>query len=277
VHIDPVSGSRLFVINLPERCFIECAIINHKDQVHICMSTQVGCPVGCKHCATTYSSPQFIRSLSTQELISMVEYLLMQIPANGLPIILSFSGHGEPLLNWKAVYECSIYFIDKVNRLYATTVGIKSTMKYILEVGTYIIDFYLSLHGSSDKERDVLIPPFSERATISDLFAFASEYLDLGGRIVFNYILTDYNSTDHSLDRLANCLNNLGRQSEIRLAGLNNIGINTGIKPPVRTQEEILHILQNKCPNMNVRISQVVGNICGVACGQLRAGLLDTD
>lgn len=278
-------GCRQVAFLLPGNCLVETAVIHHWGEIHICLSTMAGCPVGCRHCATTYSPRPFVRKLHAEELVPMARCLLAMARKYaglnpGLPVILSLSGHGEPLLNWEAVSRCARELAPAVDKIYLTTIGIVSVFEKILASGISDIHLFLSLHGSCDRERQDLIPKGPDKAGVDDLFSFANAFMRNGGRVVFNYMLTRDNSPKPSLERVARMMNALDRPAEIRFTGYTDIGYETGIRPfscDAISTTALVRQMRKACPGWDIRYSALTGHRTGVACGQMRADILETD
>lgn len=158
------GNSRLISFTLSGGCVVEAAVIDHWQEIHVCLPTMAGCPVSCRHCATTYSEPPFIRNLTAVELTAMGRRLLEMAASTGLPRVLSFSGHGEPLLNWAAVESSAKALGGGADKLYVTTIGIPSVFRQVLSADQRLFTFFLSLHGSRDKERNRIIPRGPDRS-----------------------------------------------------------------------------------------------------------------
>ena len=275
----PNDRSRLLEFLLPGNCIVEAALIEHWNEMHICISTMAGCYMGCRHCATTYSKVPFIRVLTFEELKAMGLLLIEMATSAQLPVILSFSGHGEPLLNWAAVKQCAAALEKRVDKLYVTTIGIPSVFKKIISDGQAEIAFFLSLHGSSDKERRVFIPSGPDRSDIDDLFAFGRNYMSMGGRVVLNYMLAAGNASEASCQRVASHLKTFEKPGEFRLTDYTDIGRETGFKPlgreGLKIAEKWEKRLSRECPGWDIRFSKLTGYGLGVSCGQLRAKLTE--
>ena len=164
------------------------------NRTHICMRSQVGCPVGCHFCATTHSVLPYIRNMTGEELIEIASYVLNICSIKGVHIdILSFSGHEEPLLNLIAVSQCVQHFSDIIDRFYITTVGIRNNFEDALRLSDNV-HYFITLYGSSDAERHQIIPDHPSIATTNDLKQFSLSLLMRGSQVTFNFLLTPDNT-----------------------------------------------------------------------------------
>lgn len=268
---DNKSGSFLLGIQLADGIVIESARLNHKDEVHFCLSTQAGCAIGCFHCATTYSEPRFVRSLTPQDMISVLRLLEGFRPCRPGPLVLSFSGHGEPLLNFDNVQSVATEIGHRFDRIHITTVGIVDRFDDLAAL-VDVFEVYLSLHGSSDEERQYLVPIVHPVATVTELLSFASRYVSLGGRVVLNYVGTQRNTSVESAMRLSRLLTSTHPNVELRVFPWNKVRMSNPIE---RATDDMLvrfiDVLRGSGVPNPIRLSRTVGAYVGIACGQLRA------
>lgn len=273
-----VGDSTRYIFCLHDDSIVEMGVFVHNGLTHFCVSTQVGCPVGCLHCATTYSSVQYRRNLDAVELCSMIEYALSQESSYN-ERILSFSGHGEPLLNWDVVISVKSYFHNVFGRFYITTIGSRDAFQKIAKSKQTDIVYYLSLHGSTDEERAWLMPKAKQFCRVEELIDFAHKYSNQGGKVVLNYMLHKNNSHEACLDRLIQLLNGGNQNVSLRFTEFNRIEYNTDISglSDVEIEKVISYIELRRTLDMKwcYRYSQLEGKDIGIACGQLRADILN--
>lgn len=266
-----------YVFCLNDDSIVEAAVFKHKNQFHLCVSTQVGCPIGCIHCATTYSPVQYLRNLTIEELTFIIKCALEEMPSR-IDKVLSFSGHGEPSLNWNAVTVVSKIFQNEFQRFYVTTIGSKGWLEKIIEQAETNFIFYLSLHGSTDRERSLLIPNSIQLSSVKDLFCFANKYSSLGGEVVFNYMLHTGNSSLESLNKLLYLLSDLNHHITLRFTDYTPTGIKNGIVGLDNEKiQRIIDYISGKRglgDKWNFHYSLLEGYNIQIACGQLRAGML---
>lgn len=180
----------------------------YEDRTVICCSTQSGCPVGCRFCG---AGDNFVRSLTTEEIISQPSYLIEQsgVKAEDMKRLqIMFMSMGEPLLNWKALKPSLI----ELNRLYPnaalliSTSGPKTFAAYadLIQLSSQIntIGLQFSVHESTDEARDILIP-FENKLTLEEIAVVGQEFfLATGRQAFFNYCVHDKNNTVEDADRL---------------------------------------------------------------------------
>jgi len=138
------------------------------DENILCLSTQIGCAMGCVFCASACSkttpTKSFVRDLSVEEIVSQAENALQSIRAEqrDKKILFSFMGMGEPFLNYKNIVE-SIHCLSvqyPQSRATISTIGIspKRIQSIALEKFEIPVKLHLSLHAPTDKLRRQLLP-----------------------------------------------------------------------------------------------------------------------
>lgn len=177
-----------------------------EDRTVICCSTQSGCPVGCRFCG---AGDQFIRSLTAEEIVSQVDYLLADMSIDHEKVKrlqIMFMSMGEPLLNLDHLSSA----IHTLYRVYPKSILLISTSaprtdyrkvrKLSIEVPTVGLQF--SVHESTNEARNKLIP-FEHKLTLEEI-AFQGEiwYEATGRRPFFNYCTHENNSSDQDVENL---------------------------------------------------------------------------
>lgn len=266
-------------IKLDDGTLIETAMFVHHEIIHFCVPTQAGCNMGCKHCATTYASIPFIRNLTTNEIIEMVELMKGQLWDNTLPRILSFSGHGEPMMNWDSIKECAMKYYYEFSEIFVTSIGLYNVMCQILLEQDVQPCIYFSIHGPSDEERAKIIPAskHSGAASLQQIIDFGRAYTRQGGRVVWNYMLCSRNASEESLHQLQILCGYVDYPLEIRFTKYIDIHKDNGI---AEVNDIIIQAFYKKIAtqlqsNICIRFSKLEGERMGIACGQMRASMQD--
>ena len=160
--------------------------------------------MGCRHCSTTYAPIPYVRDLSSAEMNEIIAVMREQLWDTPLPLVLSFSGHGEPMMNWDNVRRCACGCGQMFSSIYVTSIGILDTMERILASPEFHPSVYFSIHGSSDAERARLIPSAGGRnaASLRQIIDFGRAYTRQGERVVWNYMICSTNSSESSLQQL---------------------------------------------------------------------------
>lgn len=176
----------------------------------ICCSTQSGCPVGCKFCGT---GEEFIRNLTTDEIVDQVEIILQECgvdPSNIRRLQFMFMSMGEPMYNFDNVAEALRRLAADYPHaeLLVSTVAPETRSSYAaffaLSRELPKIGLQVSVHASTDEARDRLIPwkPKLNLAQIVDLGRRWFEHVADGRRPFFNYCVGPDNATEDDADRL---------------------------------------------------------------------------
>ncbi len=154
------DGSVKAVLRTRDALCIESVLIPERDRTTLCVSTQVGCPMGCSFCATGYMG--FSRNLTTAEIVDQV-CRMRELLAEGQSITnVVFMGMGEPLLNFAAVVEALQLLVDPKafalapSRVTVSTVGVAPRMADLL--ARVPVNLAVSLHATTDEVRDRLVP-----------------------------------------------------------------------------------------------------------------------
>lgn len=266
-----------YIFQIRQNCLIEAVKFCHNNMEHFCVPSQIGCAMGCLHCATSYTSSPYIGQISYFDMVSMVEYLLDQ-SNHSKDRVLSFSGHGEPMLNWNRIEKTAQHFEGHFSIFHLTSVGILETMSKILQ-GPFRPTIYFSIHGSCDQERDkiVALRRKGNVANIAQIISFCRKYSAVGGKCVWNYMVHKDNSSEESAQRLSAICQTLDFPLEIRFTKYVDIHTNNGILTV--EQNEIAKFMQIVTKltgrNIQLRLSELEGIASKMACGQLRASLMD--
>jgi 23S rRNA (adenine2503-C2)-methyltransferase len=187
-----------------------------EERTVICCSVQSGCPVGCLFCGT---GAHFIRNLTTEEIVSQVEYILrdMDIQAvfewKGKKTQIMFMSMGEPMLNWSNVRNsisqlrqhsvCS----DNRTQFLISTIGINDSHVFqdiirYSRLGCPELGLQFSIHRSTDEARSKLIP-YENKMNLRQIRDCGIEWWLATGRPVFlNYCIDPSNQTPEDFERL---------------------------------------------------------------------------
>ena len=270
------SSFRLFDGNLVEGVLIPA--LRHEDtdrtaapRMTACVSSQVGCSLTCKFCATGYMDRK--RNLDAAEIYDQVVAIDRQAKENyDVPLSnIVYMGMGEPLLNYKNVLES----VDRITsadglgmspkRITVSTAGIA---KMIQQLGDDAVKFNLalSLHAANDTKRDQIMP-INESNTLAVLGdALTYFYQKTGTRITFEYILF-YNFNDSLQDAQELWKFTKRVPAKINIIEYNPIAEASFTNTDPQTLDQFASFLEGKGVTINVRRSR--GKDIDAACGQL--------
>ena len=274
VYESKVDDTKKMLLSLKDNNLIECVIMKYKHGNSICVSTQVGCRMGCKFCASTLGGR--IRDLSAGEILSQVMVAQNYIGERISNIVLM--GSGEPLDNFENVTK----FLKLVNAEYGlnigqrhitlSTCGIVPKIKELADLDLSIT-LAISLHAFSDKKRKVIMP-IANKYSISEILDACKYYMDkTGRRITYEYsLVSGVNDSREDAKSLATLLKSMN--CHVNLIPVNEIKENTLKRPSRKTVEDFENIL--KSYGIEVTIRREMGTDINAACGQLRRSYLDT-
>ncbi|GAB4015213.1 dual-specificity RNA methyltransferase RlmN [Spirosoma koreense] len=265
------SSFRLFDGNLVEGVLIPALRNDDMDRMTACVSSQVGCSLTCKFCATGYMDRK--RNLDAAEIYDQVVAIDRQAKENyDVPLSnIVYMGMGEPLLNYKNVLES----VDRITspdglgmspkRITVSTAGIA---KMIRQLGDDAVKFNLalSLHAANDQKRDQIMP-INESNTLEALGdALGYFYRKTGTRITFEYILF-YNFNDTPQDALELWKFTKRVPAKVNIIEYNPIAEANFKNTDPQTLDKFAGFLDSKGVTVNVRRSR--GKDIDAACGQL--------
>ncbi|GAB3641775.1 dual-specificity RNA methyltransferase RlmN [Spirosoma arcticum] len=265
------SSFRLFDGNLVEGVLIPALRHDDTDRMTACVSSQVGCSLTCKFCATGYMDRK--RNLDAAEIYDQVVAIDWQAKENyNAPLSnIVYMGMGEPLLNYKNVLES----VDRITsadglgmspkRITVSTAGIA---KMIRQLGDDQVKFNLalSLHAANDTKRDQIMP-INESNTLAALGdALGYFYKKTGTRITFEYILFyNFNDTLQDAQELWKFTKRV--PAKINIIEYNPIAEANFTNTDPETLDRFAGFLGDKGVTLNVRRSR--GKDIDAACGQL--------
>ncbi|HLO41360.1 MAG TPA: 23S rRNA (adenine(2503)-C(2))-methyltransferase RlmN, partial [Phycisphaerales bacterium] len=278
----PMSGVPLTVLNnalVPEvapgdpfdsKRQTECVMIPADDRRTACISSQVGCPVGCKFCASGLGGLD--ASLSTGRIIEQI-WRLGRLPGVGRISNVVFMGMGEPLANLTNVVAAvrtmsSLWALGiSARKITISTVGLPQAIRKLSEQLDLPVTLALSLHAPNDTIRRQLIP-WASYTTIQDLLAACREWFEKTGReITLEYtLLRGINDRPEHAAELAQIARTL--RANINLIRYNEV---TGVpfqRPRTEDVLEFQRMLKARQINTHIRASR--GRDIAAACGQLR-------
>ena len=241
----------------------------------ICVSTQVGCAMGCVFCATGQMG--FERNMRAEEIVGQVIHfakILSQRKQHVTNIV--FMGMGEPLANYSEMIRAVQllthprgFGIGQRN-ITISTIGIISGIDKLAEENLQI-GLAISLHAPNDKLRQRLVPTAGENS-VKDLINAGQRYfLKTGRRVTFEYALIEgVNDSVKIAEELAILLKNNG--SHVNLIPINPTAGDFE-RPTRKNVIEFERILYNSGINCTVRVEK--GTEISAACGQLRTDILD--
>lgn len=273
VHIQTATdGTTKTAWKLYDGEIIESVLIPGNQKFTVCVSSQVGCKLGCKFCAT--GTLGFKRNLTYGEIFNQVTAAKMTAEAQGFPLSnIVFMGMGEPMLN----YDNVLAAIERITaedglamspyRITVSTAGIPDKIRQLADDGVRF-NLAVSLHAAKENVRTSLMPinkAYSLKEVADSLKYFVEK---TGTRPTFEYLLLkDINDSLEDAKALALYCRQF--PIKINLIEYNNVEGSGFQHSPDKKRDEFVKYLEN-C-NMVVNIRRSKGKDIDAACGQLAA------
>jgi 23S rRNA (adenine2503-C2)-methyltransferase len=263
------DGTRKLLIELADKEKIEAVIIPAQDgRKTFCISTQVGCPIKCKFCAS--GADGLIRNLSADEIIEQV--ILLSNEINSLPNNIVVMGMGEGLLNYNNLIEalkkvCSADYLGVgARRITISTSGIVDKIYTLADEGIQW-NLALSLHAVDDETRKSIIPNI--KAPIAEILDALKYFHKKTGRIVtLEYILiAELNDNIEAAKTLAKIA--IEHRAKVNLIPYNEVEGQDFKRPNKKRLIKFKEILEANGVKVTLRVEK--GDNISAACGQLRA------
>lgn len=254
---------------------IETVLIPEGERKTLCISTQVGCPLDCKFCATGLMG--YKRNLTPGEIVD--QYFLTTKDLGEEKITnLVFMGMGEPLLNFQGTLFSLKLFTSGIstglsrNKITVSTAGIPGKIKELADSGIRV-KLALSLHSCFNEVRDKIMPINKKYPLEENISALKYYARETGQKITFEYAMfAGVNDRDEDVKAIAKLCSQL--PSKINLIPFNSIahmdpgGISAALEPtPFSKLLDFAEKLRSK--NIRVMVRDTQGDDIAAACGQL--------
>lgn len=270
------DGTHKLLLVWPDGAEAETVMIPDAARRTACVSSQVGCPVGCKFCASGMAGLK--QNLTSGRIVQQVYALNQALAARGDSVgritNLVFMGMGEPLANYNNVIRAArlLHEPELFNmgwrRITLSTVGVPPRMRQLADEG-HPINLALSLHAPEEELRRSIIP-WAEHFELSDILDACRYYFEKTGReITFEYILlAGVNDQPKHAKRLATICRTGGFRVNVNLLRYNEV---TGL-PFTRPESNAVVAFQNtlRAAGVNAHVRRSRGRDIDAACGQLR-------
>lgn len=272
-QVSKKDGTMKFLIKLQDNCAIESVFMRYNHGNTICVSTQVGCKMGCKFCASTKEG--FERSLTGSEIEGQIQTVQRYTKERISNIV--YMGIGEPLDNYDNVIR-SIKLINHpmglnigARHISLSTCGLVPNI-YKLADENIQCTLSISLHATTDEKRKEIMP-IANRYSIKEILDACRYYIKVTGRrISFEYALIyDKNDTHEDAMGLVKLLR--GMIAHVNLIPVNEIKEKEYKKATEKSIESFMNTL-NSC-GIVTTVRRELGSDIDAACGQLRKKYID--
>ena len=266
--VSAADGTVKYLFQLNDGEFVESVIMKYKYGYTICVSSQVGCKMGCRFCASTLAG--FKRNLTAGEIESQIHTAQKDLDIRISHIVLM--GIGEPLDNFEQV----IRFISNVNHenglhisarnITLSTCGIVPGIQKLMDLDLQIT-LTISLHAPNDRIRSQIMP-VNDKWHINEIVSMCKKYTaKTSRRVSFEYtLIKDVNDDEQCAEELSALLK--GMLCHVNLIPVNNVEERKNIRSSDQAIRKFLRTLQKN--GINATIRRTLGSDINASCGQLR-------
>ena len=273
VETSAIDGTQKYLFGLADGNVIESVLMRYHHGNSVCISSQVGCRMGCRFCASTIGG--LIRNLTASEMLDQV-YRIQELTGERVSNVVVM-GTGEPLDNYDNLVRFVRILSDEKGQnishrnITVSTCGIVPRIRQLADEGLGIT-LALSLHAPNDEKRRELMP-IANRYSLEEVPPACQYYFEkTGRRITFEYSLVGgKNDGQEDARQLADLIS--GLNCHVNLIPVNPIKE----RDYVQSGKKVIGNFKNKLEKyrINVTIRREMGRDINGACGQLRRSYLD--
>lgn len=267
-YVSQIDGTIKYLFELDDSHIIESVLMRYKHGNSICISSQVGCKMGCKFCASTLEG--LVRNLKVSEMLGQVYKVSQDIGERISNIVIM--GSGEPLEQ----LDITKKFLNLINdekghnigqrHITISTCGIVPNI-YALAEENLQITLALSLHATTDEKRKSIMP-IAYKYNLEETLKACKHYGDhTGRRVTFEYaLIAGQNDTTEDARQLAKILK--GMLCHVNLIPVNPIEERSFTSSSHENVEQFVNTLKQY--NIEATVRRKLGSDIDAACGQLR-------
>ena len=267
-YVSDIDETRKYLLELSDGNFIESVLMKYEYGYTICVSSQVGCKMGCKFCASTLNG--WVRNLTPGEILGQIMCVQKDLGQRISNIVMM--GIGEPLDNFDNVLK----FIELVNapgglnigqrHISISTCGLADKIRELAERKLQIT-LLISLHAPDDERRSRIMP-INNKYSIPQLMDACDFYIQqTGRRISFEYtLISGVNDNLAEADKLADLVR--GKLCHVNLIPVNKVKETGFDKSSRQSVEKFRERLEKR--GISATVMREMGSDINAACGQLR-------
>lgn len=273
--VSGIDGTEKYLFRLADGNVIESVLMRYHHGNSVCISSQVGCRMGCRFCASTLGG--LTRGLQASEMLDQV-YRIQRITKERVSNLVVM-GTGEPLDNYENLLQFLKLLTDEhglhisQRNVTVSTCGLVENMRRLADEKLQIT-LALSLHASSQEKRKDLMPIAYKYELEDVLDACRYYFAQTGRRITFEYSLVGgVNDTEEDAQELAALIGDIN--CHVNLIPVNPIKE----RSYVQSNQAVIQAFKNKLEKkrINVTIRREMGRDINGACGQLRKSYMDEE
>jgi 23S rRNA (adenine2503-C2)-methyltransferase len=273
-HLISRDGTHKLLLRLGDEQLIECVLLQEANRRTVCLSTQVGCGMGCVFCASGLNGA--VRNLTTGEILEQLIHARNLLPAEERLTHVVVMGMGEPLANLDALLSALAVATSPqglgigARHVTISTVGLPAKIRRLADLGKQY-HLAVSLHAPNDELRTRIVPTNDKTGLTAILEAADYFHAVTGRQVTYEYVLLrDVNDAPAHAAELVKLLR--GRQAHVNLIPFNDV---EGL-PYRRLTEQALadFVAILRRAGISVKVRKRKGADIDAACGQLRRAAL---
>lgn len=273
--ISQIDGTRKYLFSLSDGNIIESVLMKYNHGNSVCISSQVGCRMGCRFCASTLDGLE--RNLTASEMLDQI-YRIQKLTGERVSNVVVM-GSGEPMDNYDNLIDFIRLLTDEnglnisQRNITVSTCGIVPGIKKLANEDLQIT-LALSLHAPNDEVRKTLMP-IAIRYSLSEVLPACQEYFEkTGRRLTFEYsLVSGVNDNLKEAKALADLLK--GINGHVNLIPVNPIKERDYVQSDRKAILDFKNYLEKN--GINVTIRREMGRDINGACGQLRKSFISKE
>jgi len=273
-HLESSDGTHKLLLRLQDGQLIECVLIQEAERHTACISTQVGCGMGCVFCASGLNGLE--RNLTVGEILEQLIRLRNLLPAEQRLTHIVVMGMGEPLANLDNLVDALDVAGAKegvgigARHITISSVGLPAKIRRLADLGKQY-HLAVSLHAPNDALRTEIVPT-NDKTGLADILEAADYFFERTGRqVTFEYVLlSGINDRVENARELAQRLE--GRHAHVNLIPFNDVDGLSFRRPTDEALANFVAALRRA--GVSVKVRKRKGSEIDAACGQLRRSSL---